>query len=273
MPQPNSDTAAHAPMVDTYGPHSARPFSRFELRKRVGPSNPTYHLLQDLLVQDVVSPYDDFTGTLDTLKWTATKADGGGAAGSNFATRTATFPGLLRGTTSADTDGADVRLIGAIEYVVTNARPVLLTRVQPTTITTSKFEVGFVDAVGAGAVLVKATPTSTSTDYAVIVRDTNHNTSVDLHVDSTTNAVAAVAGAASLPTWATATFFTLMLALDEQNAAYFWINGGFGGVQRGNGPDDDVTLAPWFYCQNRSGAAHSFDIDYAKVWQERTVFA
>lgn len=252
--------------LEVFGPHNSDLFSRDALTKWRGPGNPVYHIVENLCVQDVVSVYDDFTTALNTDYWTATES----GAGTTFARLANTLSGVIRGTT-ATTSGNDQRLFATNnEHVVTNARPVLLTRVrQPTTITLSKFEVGFADAVAAGQVNVKATPTSTGTDYAVIIRDTNDNTDVDLITDGTTPAVAAVTGNVALTAWAVDTFFTLMLALDEENDARFWLNGIYGGVLA-TGPDDNTTLAPWFYVQTRTTAARSFDIDYVKIWHERT---
>lgn len=271
MPQPTADTSTHPPMLDTYGPHQARPFSRTELRRRVGPSNPTYHLLENLVVQDVVTRYDDFDTTLNTAYWTATNS--GGAGVSNFARLASTLAGVAEGDPGTDNAG-DVRLFATSNLTASSdTRPVLLTRVrQVTNITSSKFEVGLAAAVQAGQVNVKATPSATGVDFSVIIRDTTDNTSVDIAHARAASGVQRTAGAAALPVWAVTTYFTLMLAVDETVNSYFWINGIFGGVVRGTGPATGTQIGPWFFAQNRTGSSHPLDIDYAKYWHERVVF-
>lgn len=245
----------------------ARLFSRSRLRDAIGPSNPLFHLLENLCVQNVVSFYDEFATSLDTTTWTASNS--GGAGVSNFARVADTLDGIIQGD-AGTTDDGDVRL-----FTTSNAiwqlgnRPVVMARLRmPSAVASSKFEFGFANAAGAGAVNVKATPTSTAADYAVIIRDTDHNTSVDLVTDGTTDAAGLVASSPGI-TFATNTYYNLMIALNERREARFWIDNVFQGVRRA-GPDATVALGIWLYVQDRDDANNrQLDVDYVKAWQER----
>ena len=258
------------PMIPAYSTQfEGRPFTRSGLRHRMGPDDPLFHLLEDLCFQDVVGIFDDFTTSLDTTLWTATAIAGGVA----HARSANVLSGVILGS-GTTTSGDGSRLFMANnEIFVTNARPYALIRHRPAaTITTSKFEFGFSSA-DTEMVNSKVTPTSTTADYAAIIRDTDDSTSTDLIVDGTTPAIAKVVGSAALTTLAASTYQVWMLALNEQNAAYYWINGIFGGVQRGNGPDDDVTLGISTTVRTRADATLiSQTIDYIKAGQERIVF-
>jgi hypothetical protein len=244
----------------------------------MGPDDPLFHLLEDLCFQDVFGFFEDFTtvfagssGGWDGVFLTSAAL----AGGTNYARTANILGGQVRanGTTTAG-DGATI-FSTSNEVVVTNARPYALIRHRPgsaSAITTSKLEFGFMDAVGP-MVNVKATPSSTGTDYAVIIRDTTDGTETSLIVDSTTNAIASVDANAAAPVWATDTYQVWMLALNEQNAAYFWIDGIFAGVQRGNGPDDNTSLGIGTHFITRtSGNSRDHDIDYIKLACNRTVF-
>lgn len=244
-----------------------RIFGRSRIRDRLGPDDPIFHLLESLAIRDVYTVTDEFVSSLDTTLWTATNS--GGAGVSNFARLANTAGGVIEGDPGTDNNG-DVRLFTTSnECWLIDNRPVALARVRPATaITNSKFEFGFADAVQAGQVNVKATPTSTGTDYAVIVRDTTHNTSIDLVSDGTTPAVELVAGTHGV-TWTLDTWHSLMIALNEQDECYFWANGSLGGRIDANGPDNDITLGIWLYMQNRTTTSHPLDVDYVKVIAER----
>jgi len=147
-------------------------------------------------------------------------------------------------------------------------RPMVMARYQFATVTTLKYEFGLADAAGAGAVNVKATPTSTATDYAVVIFDTDDDTRTTMITDGTTDTAGAV-DATPAYTTAAATYQTTMLAGNERRECAFWVDGVFRGVRRA-GPNTATSLGIWFYCQNRSGASHTMDIDYVLGMQERT---
>lgn len=254
------------PMVAFPPTRNYRPFTRAHLRQRYGPSNPLYEIVETMISVDVFSVEDDFHGALNADLWTATT--NGGTAFVRVANRPL---GVIRGSSGA-TNGQDSRLLGQNEIFTPNRRPVFMGRIgQNSAVTTSKFEFGFVDAVGAGAVLVKDTPTSTATDYAVIVRDTNDDTSVDLVTDGTTDAAGLVAGATGI-TWTTQTWYDVLIAVNELREVVFYVNGIFGGIRRA-GPDATTTLATWVYVQTRDDADRTLDVDFLKAWQERVPFS
>ena len=138
----------------------------------------------------------------------------------------------------------------------------------PSTVANSKFEFGFVDAAGNGAVLVKDTPTSTATDYAVIVYDTDDDTSVDLQADGTTDAVMRVASSPGI-TFTTNTWYNFMIALNENREVRFWIDNVYQGVVT-RGPDEATAQGIWLFVEDRDDANNKqLDCDYIKAWQER----
>src|SRR3990167_4541658 len=163
-----------------------RLFRRSRLRDQMGPSNPVFHLLDSLTV-DVVNFEDDFLGVLNTDLWTATNS--GGAGVSNFARQTSQIGGQIQGNPGT-ADDADVRLFSTSNAIfLGNRRPVAVARYSSLTEAGGKAEFGFADAVVAGQVLLKATPSSTGVDYAVAVHDSDENTALDLLADGTTHAV------------------------------------------------------------------------------------
>ena len=262
------------PMIDVTPTRNWRPFTRARLRDAIGPSNPLYTPLESQMFQDVYwFVNDDFIGVLDTNVWTASNSGGAGVA--NFA-RVASIPGGAIEGDPGTADDADIRLFTTSNELITSRRrPVLYGRIGTNTaVANSKWEFGFVDAVGAGAVLVKATPTSTATDYAVIIRDADHNTSVDLVTDGTTDTVGLVASSPGLPSaWATQTWYSLVISLDEQRACRFYVDGIFQGIRRA-GPDAATTLGAWLYAQNRGDVdSRTLRADYMKGYAERVPFS
>jgi hypothetical protein len=138
----------------------------------------------------------------------------------------------------------------------------------------SKFEFGFTNAIGAGAVLVKATPTSTAADYAVICRDTDDDVLLSLVTDGTTDAAGSVDPSPDLASaFATQTWYNVMVAVNEVRECVYYVDGVFRGIRRA-GPDPTVTLMLWAYIQGRDSAANrTLHIDLMKAWQERVPFS
>ena len=256
------------PMLDVTPTRNWRPFTRARLRDAIGPSNPLYHPLEAQMFQDVYWFVDDeFRGALDTNVW-ATAGDGTAFA------RVANIPGgVIEGTTGAVNAQTSRIFTTSNELVTARRRPVLYGRIgQNSAVTTSKFEFGFADATSVSVVNVKATPSSNATDYAVIIRDTDHNTSVDLVTDGGTDAVGLVASSPGQPAaWATQTWYSLVLALDEVRACRFYIDGIFQGVRRA-GPDATVTLGAFLLIVTRAAADRSIRADYIKGYAERVPF-
>ncbi len=246
------------------------------LRDKIGPDDPTYHLLMMGAKRDVFSVFDDFVTTLDNtgnteIFWTPS-ANGGTAPVER------TGGGSLMGELLFQTGAGNDQDSTLISETVFNAdhRPVALFRVQMlSSVAAGKFEIGFADAdpgatgENSGLVLVKATPTSTATDYAVIVYDTDDDSSVDLQADGTTDAVASVASSPGI-TFTTQTYYDMMIAVNEETECYFWIDSVFQGKIE-SGPDADGTtlLGLWAFCQTRDGTENTLLLDYVLAWQER----
>ncbi|KKN82255.1 hypothetical protein LCGC14_0310680 [marine sediment metagenome] len=168
-----------------------RMFRRSRLRDAIGPSNPLFHLL-DYQTVDVVTLFDDFQGVLNTDDWTVSNSSGGAEV--DFIRIANQVGGVIGGDGGANTE-RDARMFQTSNEIwLGNRRPVALFRATlQDAVTLAKFELGFADAVVAGQVLVKGTPTSTGADYAVAVFDTDDDLSVDLQTDGGTDAVASVA--------------------------------------------------------------------------------
>ena len=243
------------------------------IRDKMGPDDPIYHLLMLEAKRDVFSIFDDFTAVLDTDDnfWTA--STNGGTAPAQL-----TGAGDVNGIITLTTGGTNDNDSTLLSEGCFNAdhRPVALFRMQMNTgVSLSKFEIGFADAdpgatgENSGLVLVKATPTSTATDYAVIIRDTEDNASIDLHADGTTDAAISVASSPGI-TFTTQVFYDFMIAVNEQRECYFWIDSVFQGVVR-RGPENDgtTTLGLWAFCQTRTSGVRTMYIDYILAWQER----
>jgi hypothetical protein len=265
-------------MVEFPPNRNYQPLTRAQLRKRYGPSNPLYPILETLISSDVCGFVDDdFIGTLHISSaaggiWTVANSGGGGAA--NFAAVANSPNGKIRGDPGTTDDG-DARLfMTSNENVTANRRPVLIGRIgtNDTVVTNSKFEFGFADASSvAGSVLVKATPTSTGTDYAVIIRDTNDSTSVDLVADGGTDAIIKVVSSPGI-TFAAQTWYDLMIGLNELKEEVFYIDGVYQGIAR-RGPDVTVTLGVTLNVTARTSDTWEIDCDFIKGWQERVPFS
>lgn len=257
------------PMLEVAPTRNWNPLSREQFRKRYGPSNPLHTLLETLSISDVCQvANDDFVGVLATDDWTSTV--NGGTAFTRVANRPS---GVVRGETGA-VNAQDSRLYSDSELVTANRRPVMIGRIgMNSAVTTSKFEFGFTDVIGAGAVLVKATPTSTATDYAVIVRDTDDDVLVSMVTDGGTDTAGSVDPSPGLASaFATQTWYNMMIAVNEVRECVYYVDGTFRGIRRA-GPDATATLMLWVYIQTRDGADRTLDVDFIKAWQERVPFS
>lgn len=256
------------------------------LRDKIGPDDPTYHLLMLEAKRDVFSIFDDFLTVLDNTGQTEifwTPVGGGAGTAPDQLTGTGDVNGVIDFPTTGSND-ADSHIISEAVFTADH-RPVSLFRMQiNSTIAATKFELGFAGAdpgagENAGQVLVKATPTSTGVDYAVIVYDTDDDTSVDLQTDGGDSAVASVVSSPVFTgtdsTFVTQTWYDFMIAVNEQGEVRFWVDSTFRGVIRGTsandtGPDIDLeTLSIWAFCQSRDGTQSLMYLDYVLAWQER----
>lgn len=259
------------------------------IRDKMGPDDPIYHLLMLEAKRDVFSIFDDFKTVLDNtgnteIMW-AVGAEGAAARNPTALTSTGDVNGILELDSGTADDGTS--RLRSQELFTADHRPVALFRAQiSSTITTTKFELGFTGTAlassgeNSGAVLVKATPTSTATDYACIVYDTDDDTSVDLQTDGGDSVVASVASSpgfsGTLSTFVTATFYDFMIAVNEQGEVYFWVDSVFRGVIRGTSANDtgpDINLEPlgvYAFVQSRgTDDDKTMHLDYILAWQER----
>lgn len=258
--------------------YHGRLMTRSRLRDIIGPDNPMFQLLESLCIVSESVFEDEFWRTLDTDTWALNTSSGASAA--SWA-HSPTLPnGQIEGDAGTD-DNEDVQMLSVGTCWTIDQRPVLMTRLEPrTAITGNKFEVGFADADAAlGQVLVKDTPTSTGVNYCVVVRDTNDDTSIDMVVDGSTPTISSsnlVAGTSGV-TWTLNTMHNIMIAMNELDEQFFWVNGSLGGALRssaagaGVGPDNDVALGIWLSTVSRGGADHPLRCDYMKVLSERVL--
>ncbi len=256
-----------------------RLMTRSRLRDIIGPDNPMFQLLESLCIVSESVFEDEFFRTLDTSTWAVNNSSGTSA--SNFAHSAALPNGQIEGDPGTD-DDQDAQMLSVGTCWQIDQRPCLMTRIEPrTAIEQSKFEVGFAAADAAiGQVLVKATPTSTGADYCVVIRDTNDDTSIDMIADGTTPTISSankVAGTHGV-TWTLNTMHNIMIAMNERDEQFFWVNGSLGGALRsssagaGVGPDNDVALGIWLSSISRTATgAKPLRCDYMKVLSERVL--
>lgn len=248
---------------------SGRIFSRSRINDSgLGPSHPFYHILTDSAIQDIVEVVKDDFWILDTALWR------GSLGTANFAIEVDTPEGRITANMGADEDSMLTTATGQLNVNVDH-RPVILGRIKQRIIVNSKFEFGFAEEAfnADGCVNVKATPSSTGSDYAMIIRDTDNNTEIDLICDNVSgDNDGPIADDSGNTTMVLDTYMTLMLNLNEQNEARYWINGAYIDAVTTGVPDGGQILAPCVYGVDRDAAATAqIDIDYIKVWQERVV--
>ena len=270
------------------------PYSRKNLSKKMGPYNPIARILDSLLIEDVFFFKDDFEFEVSTTKWIVNAGD------VSFARVADRANGVIRGDAGSDQEAV---LVCAANGEIWDAgmRCTAIGRFAIADMANSKFEFGFADEadIAFGQVLVSATPTSTGTDYAVCIRDTDNEgdtgASFDLIADNQNGAndgpVAVrgglTAGAGGSDAFDDNEWFTVMVSLNEQAEARAWVNGQFvgrltAGVPRGTtigagaelpgSPDTAVTpLSLWLNIVDRDASnTAQLDCDYIAAWQERS---
>lgn len=204
---------------------------------------------------DWICVYDNFIGDLLKDEYAASIANGTGAAvtvsGGNLS--------LAAGTTDNGYAGFGPGLLWTGDAGV-----YFETEQQIDVITTVKYEVGLTDATDdAGAVNVKATPSATADDYAVVIVDTD-DTDASMDVHSRLDAGTAAENAVGIHTLVAATNFTTIFR-SQNDLASVAIGSASGNVAVVNAAPtlqggDSVT--PWVFVQNRSAAAHIALVSY-----------
>lgn len=200
--------------------------------------------------------YFDFMGDALTAEWGAAKTNGTGA--------TVTVAGgklvLTSGTDSEGYAGQGFGLFWKGDNGI-----YMESEQQLDVLATSKIEMGLTDSLAdAGAVNVKATPSATATDFAVLVRDADDNTDLDL-ISQDTTTVAARAETI-LPAVVAATDFT-MVARAQGDIATFAVGSGAGNLLTvGSGAMQGGSLVtPWWFAQSRTTAARVLSVNYGFI--------
>lgn len=243
-------------------------FSRDRLRQALGPDKAAYDFLATGFgaFRDIETFEDDFHGVLNLDFWNVAN---NGTAATDFVVAAGS---IIKGDAGTDDNGY-ISLISDATNVTWSVgkRATAIFRIRlEDAVTDTKFEVGFIDAAAAGAVNAKATPTSTATDYAVLIRDTDDDTNLSIIADGTTGAVASVDGSFTV---ATNTWYDLMIATNEAQEVHGWINSQYQG-KISSGPDDNTGLSLWVFLQNRAAATQKdMEVDYIRAWQERVAVA
>lgn len=257
------------------------PFSRKLLRKQTGPDRPFWQLLQKNIIQDVAYFEDDFFGVLNSDYWLAWN--------SSSATAFNASEDVVNGQLTGAFDNANdawLNLHHSNEWLNTDHRPCAIIRWKGSQFDSDddliKVEWGFYSgtnasdeagaAADAGLVLVKDTPTATPTDFAVICLDTDDNTYFDVVCDTASGTTATSNLSAANPAWDDNddTWMTMMIALNEQDEAYAWINGQLLTQTSVTAPTAAIDLGLWFFVQAREApGTPDFEIDYIAAWQER----
>ena len=197
--------------------------------------------------------------------------------------------GVLRLTTGAG-DNAYVGAAGQLSFN-TSLNPVLVTSIKSNAVTALKVEVGWTDAQNdAGAVndADATTPTSTASDYAVGIVDTDANTNSDLWMFATDGSTANMnatmtasgfafgAAPATITTAAADTYDKMAVTIRAISAtvstAQLYRNGALL-AQHGGALASQIkgaiAIAPWLFGQSRSTTSRLVDVDFAILMQDR----
>lgn len=191
---------------------------------------------------------DFFDGAALDVQYGAAVTNGASAARTFTAGNTNSYLELVTGTANAGYAGTPFSL------GYTGTRGVLFECVfrTPSAVTTLKFEFGLTDALNdAGAINVKATPTYTASDCAIICYDTDDDTNIGCF------SVKADTGTATqdlnvFPIVASTTY-RVAVRVDGASVSYY-MNGTFL-AGHDNGITAATALTPWFFAQARAGSA------------------
>lgn len=238
----NPALAAHPP-VD----HMTRKLLR---RSQVG-GPPFDAVLEQLCIDTVYVQHSEFDEGLGAPRW---ETDG--------------FEYDETADLGAITGGGDLpaRLISRAKRWQAGRRCTVMARISTSHM--AKFEFGFTSEA-AETVLLKDSSNLNANDavrdFAVAIHDLRDNSEVALVAHGN-----GVVGSSTIvsPTGADAITagdsFSLMVALNEQEEARWWIEGIYAGVNR-TGPATRASLGIWVYA-----SAASISVDYIRGWQERT---
>lgn len=264
------------------------------LQLRTAKNNASVVSLPDFNDDSIYSIKDDFDqGELNSSLWSTSETNSGTVG---FYSLEDEINGWIAGDTGK-VDDAAIKLYSAYALWSPARRCSVQFRMEFDTFTSLKFELGFVnpsisleDNQAVGAVNVKDTPTASDFfgDSAVIVYDTDDDTSCDLF-QARNGSVEKVAQRGP-STLANPNTFTFLLSTTETGEARYWINGIHAGtsfIAPVNAPDvvglrstqAESVIHPtsnkhiWVMAQNRaSNISHRPRLDYIQAWQERKAF-
>lgn len=200
---------------------------------------------------------DDFRGDEKFGLYPAAKTNGTSAAVTFTEHNAHGFLDFITGTDNAGYAGQGLGL----QY--TGDRGILgeFLFTTPASIANYKFEVGFSDADDdAGAVATKATPTSTATDYAVLVYDTADDSSLQL-IHAKAGVTAAVEDTNFTLAVSTLYYVTFRIIGDDVKATIRGLTGTpsaeftYANAVAAAGIEGGTALTPWFFTQARAGTA------------------
>ena len=185
--------------------------------------------------------YENFLRDVADDGWVAAQTNGTAAA--------VTYAGgLMTLTSGTDDNGYAGQMLPGLFWNGDNG-VYMQSQMSLDVLTTVKIEAGFTDASDdAGAMLVKATPTSTATECTVICFDTDDNTQLDV---MSSNGDTAAADAENIHTLVAATDIMTEFRV-QNNLSSVFLNG----LQKGGSAiEGGTSIAPWFFVQSRAGAA------------------
>lgn len=208
-------------------------FSRKEIHKRVGPSNPLYHIYLDNAIQDMHTFKDDFDILTGTNIWTFEDS----SAATVISLNTDAVSGQVSGATSGTNNGW-IRMRTAQEIWNVDHRCVAMWCFNSSAFDSDddllKIEAGFHtgvsdadnagedDSDNAGQVKIKATPTDAVNDFAVVCLDTDDNVYWDVIADD--GGTTATSNVSSSLHWASSSSTTAVT--DQTTIAFISAGGG-----------------------------------------------
>ncbi len=265
-------------MPNSSYPRQGSTLSLDTLRKKLGGKSDLYEFLSMYAHADVNMKNFQFRSLADFTNadyWTVAK--NGGTGNANFALVVASGGYIQADTGTGNNDS--VSLVGPIIYSG-DENCGMEVRVQSDDITSSNFEIGFIDAVpgsDAGGITDIDTPALGASDAALIAVDDDQTIkTIAFATDgsvSNQDAVATTFAAPAPTNMVNATWHTFRIQLSG-NFAAAWVDGILGAVHDAGNTHPDgaveggVLLAPLIYWRTRDTTASFPKISQISVWQD-----
>ena len=203
--------------------------------------------------------YTTFLGDALTAEWAAAKTNGTAAAVTVASSQ-------LTCTAGTDNDGYAGQGFGM--HWTADAGVYMESEQSLDNVSDSKIEIGLTDAVDdAGAVALKATPTGTANDWAVLVFDTDDNAEFDIISEIDNGGPAAAAE--DVHTIVAGTDFTSIIR-GQNDVVSVGIGSGSGniltiGATTAASLQGGTAITPWWFCQTRTTSTKILTVNYALV--------